>query len=137
VSEEAEGSADDAVFLLALYPVRYSRNEFGALSITICSDYRIVKPEYTLRYRYVTGCGCARHPPAPLTRLAERLSAPGIRLQTSCDPSPGLRIVRGFHRHHPKRAGAAAVKLISVVVKRFTDVYLFIRVQLVEFLQKR
>lgn len=32
---------------------------------------------------------------------------------------------------------AAAVKLISVVVKRFTDVCLFIRVQLVEFLQKR
>jgi len=28
---------------------------------------------------------------------------------------------------------AAAVKLISVVVKRFTDVCLFIRVQLVEF----
>jgi hypothetical protein len=32
---------------------------------------------------------------------------------------------------------AAAVKLISVLVKRFTDVCLFIRVQLVEFLQKR
>ncbi|KDP90795.1 mobilization protein [Clavibacter cf. michiganensis LMG 26808] len=32
---------------------------------------------------------------------------------------------------------ARTVKLISVVVKRFTDVCLFIRVQLVEFLQKR
>ena len=37
----------------------------------------------------------------------------------------------------PEACEATAVKLIGVVVKRFTDVCLFIRVQLVEFLQKR
>lgn len=37
----------------------------------------------------------------------------------------------------PEACEATAVKLIGVVVKRFTDVCLFIRVQFVELLQQR
>ncbi len=37
----------------------------------------------------------------------------------------------------PEAREAAAVKLIGVVVKRFTDICLFIRVQFVELLQQR
>ncbi len=37
----------------------------------------------------------------------------------------------------PETCEAAAVKLISVVVKRFTDVSLFVRVQFIEFFQQR
>ncbi|CNZ59189.1 Uncharacterised protein [Mycobacterium tuberculosis] len=37
----------------------------------------------------------------------------------------------------PEACEAAAIKLIGVVVKRFTDICLFIRVQFVEFLQQR
>lgn len=37
----------------------------------------------------------------------------------------------------PETCEAAAVKLIGVIVKRFTDVCLFIRVQFVELFQQR
>ena len=64
------------------------------------------------------------------------LSATGIRLQTSCDRLRELHVSEVFTVITETRE-AAAVKLISVVVKRLTDVCLLIRVQLVEFLQKR
>ncbi len=37
----------------------------------------------------------------------------------------------------PETCEAAAVKLVGVVVERFTDISLFIRVQFVELLQQR
>ncbi len=59
----------------------------------------------------------------------------GIRSQTSCD-RPGAAVSAVF-TVIPEACEATAVKLIGVVVKRFTDVCLFIRVQFVELLQQR
>lgn len=64
------------------------------------------------------------------------LSAPGIRSQTSCDRLRELHVSEVF-TVIPEACEAAAVKLIGVVVKRFTDVCLFICVQFVELLQQR
>ncbi len=64
------------------------------------------------------------------------MSAPGIRSQTSCDRLRELHVSEVF-TVIPEASEATAVKLIGVVVKRFTDICLFIRVQFVELLQQR
>lgn len=87
--------------------------------------------QYTLRYRYVTGSGLR-----PDTPKVNGLTRPGIRSQTSCDRLRELHVSAVF-TVIPEACEATAVKLIGVVVKRFTDVCLFIRVQFVELLQQR
>ncbi len=104
----------------------------GALLIQSASMQNEIS-QYTHRYRSVTGSGL--RPDTRTDAPWAGLSAPGIRSQASCERLRELHVSVAF-TVIAEACEATAVELVGVVVKRFADVCLLVRVQLVEFFQQ-
>lgn len=87
----------------------------------------MVKPVYTPLSLRDWVMAAPRHPLKPVD---------GLVCSRYCDRLRELHVSEGF-TVIPETCEATAVKLIGVVVKRFTDICLFICVQFVELLQQR